>query len=128
MFLHNAIESGEYNNTSDAITAALRFFFQHTDIKQVKDEVAVVQSEIQLLNTKNQILETKVAPLESQMKHLMLSRERYFSIFWVSGFAGELSSYFLMYESGKSQTDVVILSTAQEGMYNACFYGFDPKV
>ena len=57
VLLHNAVESGEYNNTSDAITAALRFFFQHRDIKQVKDEVAVLQSEILLLNNKNQILE-----------------------------------------------------------------------
>ena len=52
VLLHNAVESGEYNNTSDAITAALRFFFQHEDIKQVKDEVAVLQSEVLLLNNK----------------------------------------------------------------------------
>lgn len=75
VFLHNAVESGEYNNTSDAITAALRFFFQHKDIKQVKDEIAVLQSEILLLNNKNQIMESKIASLESQIRVLLIPRD-----------------------------------------------------
>ena len=75
VFLHNAVESGEYNNTSDAITAALRFFFQHKDIKQVKDEIAVLQSEVLLLNNKNQIMESKIASLESQIRVLLIPRD-----------------------------------------------------
>lgn len=75
VLLHNAVESGEYNNTSDAITAALRFFFQHRDIRQVKDSMTVLQSEIAVLHTKNQLLEKKMAALETTLQALLSAQE-----------------------------------------------------
>ncbi len=75
VLLHNAVESGEYNNTSDAITAALRFFFQHRDIQQVKNEMAVLQSEISVLHTKNQLLEKRMAALETTIQAFLVDTE-----------------------------------------------------
>ncbi|WP_338095225.1 hypothetical protein [Methanorbis rubei] len=70
VLLHNAVESGEYNNTSDVITAALRFFFQHRDIKQVKDDMSLLKIDIHELNVKNQSMEQHLADLEAQIKVL----------------------------------------------------------
>ncbi|MDU9376132.1 hypothetical protein McpSp1_07230 [Methanocorpusculaceae archaeon Sp1] len=74
VLLHNAVESGEYNNTSDVITAALRFFFQHKDIKQVKDDMELLKVDIRELNMMNQILERQMADLEAQIKVLQSRR------------------------------------------------------
>lgn len=75
VLLYNAVDSGEYNNTSDAITAALRFFFQHRDIKQVKGDVSDLQGEVLLLQSKNLILESRMADLEKQLRTLLIPPE-----------------------------------------------------
>jgi Arc/MetJ-type ribon-helix-helix transcriptional regulator len=75
ILLQNAVEGGEYNNTSDVITTALRFFFQHRDIQQVKEEVSLLKSEVVVLNSKNQLLEKKLAGLEDRMQAVLLSSE-----------------------------------------------------
>ena len=74
VLLHNAVESGEYNNTSDVITAALRFFFQHRDIKQVREDVSLLKIEVLELNDKNQRMDQKLHDLEAQI-NVLLSRK-----------------------------------------------------
>ena len=66
--IRDAVESGEFTNTTDAITGMLRLYFQNNDVAKLQEEIISLKNDVELLKMRSEYFEKKLCEITVNTK------------------------------------------------------------
>ena len=66
--IRDAVESGEFTNTTDAITVMLRLYFQNNDVAKLQEEIISLKNDVELLKMRSEYFEKKLCEITVNTK------------------------------------------------------------
>lgn len=66
--IRDAVEAGEFTNTTDAITGMLRLYFQNNDVAKLQTEIVSLRTDVELLKMRSEYFEKKLCEITVNTK------------------------------------------------------------
>ena len=66
--IRDAVDAGEFTNTTDAITGMLRLYFQNNDVAKLQEEIISLRNDVELLKMRSEYFEKKLCEITVNTK------------------------------------------------------------